>query len=176
MSTKQSKVKGTIQPDKIHIMDFKILHGQIESSESIVVDKIKEYEFKVGFKTGFNYSKLLVKADYIINVEAISAGKSKNRASASFHFVFVFKIDNLNDFLEEDKTSIIVSVLIGTTLASISHSTVRGILLTRFQGTALQHFILPVIDPKLLIIPNKNSGDLTNMVGKTGKTAKKELF
>jgi hypothetical protein len=36
-------------------------------------------------------------------------------------------------------------------IASISYSTARGIILSRFQGTALREFILPVIDPNSLL-------------------------
>ena len=85
----QAKEKRSIQPEKIHILDFKIVHGQIESSEELDIDKIKGYQYKLGLKTGFNYSKLLAKTDYTIEVETIGVGKNKVRASASFHFVFI---------------------------------------------------------------------------------------
>jgi len=41
----------------------------------------------------------------------------------------------------------------GATLAAIALSSVRGIILTRTQGTPFDGFILPIIDPKQLILP-----------------------
>jgi len=43
--------------------------------------------------------------------------------------------------------------LMGATLAAIALSSVRGIILTRTQGTPFDGFILPIIDPKQLILP-----------------------
>jgi hypothetical protein len=45
---------------------------------------------------------------------------------------------------------------LGNALASITYSTSRGILMTRFQGTALSDFILPVINPNNLLEKGSN--------------------
>ena len=44
---------------------------------------------------------------------------------------------------------------LGNALSSITYSTARGVLLTRLQGTALQNFVLPVINPNKLLQQNK---------------------
>ena len=52
-------------------------------------------------------------------------------------------------YLKEEE--ITIDANLGNALASISYATSRGILMTRFQGTALEDFILPVIDPNDLL-------------------------
>ncbi|MNY64312.1 hypothetical protein D3C86_2014030 [compost metagenome] len=47
--------------------------------------------------------------------------------------------------------TITIHPALGNALASITYSTSRGILMTRFQGTVLSDFILPVIDPNSLL-------------------------
>ena len=37
-------------------------------------------------------------------------------------------------------------------ISSVTYSTSRGILLTRLQGTALQNFVLPIINPNNLLV------------------------
>ena len=90
------------------------------------------------------------------NLERIVETKSEKQdgeeAIGAFSFVFVFHVDNIEELtkLEEDNT-VTISPALGNALAAITYSTSRGILMTRFQGTALNNFILPVINPNKLI-------------------------
>ncbi|GAO27720.1 hypothetical protein JCM15548_14569 [Geofilum rubicundum JCM 15548] len=43
---------------------------------------------------------------------------------------------------------------LGNALSSVTYSTSRGILLTKMQGTALQNFVLPIINPNKLLHSN----------------------
>lgn len=162
----QAKLEDKVQADKIHFVDFKILKGQIESSEDFIVNNIKGYDFQLGLVIGFNIDELLAKSDYTVEIMSKSEGKNKSETKAVFHFMFVFKIDNLKNLTKGTGKNFQIDILLGNTLASISHSTARGILLTRFQGTSLQNFILPVIDPASLLIENKKSGSTLNILNK----------
>ena len=101
---------------------------------------------------GFNLEDKLVRADFSVHVETKSNEDTIEEAVGNFSFVYVFYVDNIEELttLEKDET-ITIHPALGNALASITYSTSRGILMTRFQGTVLSDFILPVINPNDLL-------------------------
>ena len=140
-----------LKPEKIEIVDFKIIRGQINSPFDFEEDNVQGHNFDVDFELGFNIPDKLIKADFSINVETNSEIEGTEEATGAFSLVYVFHVDNMEELtkLEEDKT-VTISAALGNALAAITYSTSRGILMTRFQGTALSNFILPVINPNKL--------------------------
>ena len=141
-----------LQPKKIEIIDFKIIKGQINSPFNFSEENVEGHAFNVDFELGFNLEDKLIKADFSVNVETKSDKEDIEEAIGNFSFVYIYYVDNLEELttLEKDETITIHPVL-GNALASITYSTSRGILMTRFQGTVLSDFILPVIDPNSLL-------------------------
>jgi len=139
-------------PEKIEIVDFKIINGQISSPFEFDVSKVEGHHFEVDFEIGFNLEDKLVKTDFKVVVETKSNKENEEEAKGIFHFVYVYYIENLDDLAKlNDEEIVDIDHCLGNALASISHSTSRGILMTRFQGTALKNFIMPVIDPNSLL-------------------------
>ncbi|MFV7234723.1 hypothetical protein [Flavobacterium sp. ZB4R12] len=141
-----------LQPEKIEIVDFKIIKGQINSPFDFENEKVAGHTFNVDFELGFNLEDKLVKADFSVHVETKSNEDTIEEAVGDFSFVYVFYVDNIEELttLEKDET-ITIHPALGNALASITYSTSRGILMTRFQGTVLSDFILPVINPNDLL-------------------------
>ncbi|UFH34981.1 hypothetical protein [Flavobacterium acetivorans] len=141
-----------LQPEKIQIVDFKIIKGQINSPFDFENEKVVGHTFNVDFELGFNLGDKLVRADFSVYVETKSDIDTIEEAVGNFSFVYVFYVDNLEELttLEKEET-ITVHPALGNALASITYSTSRGILMTRFQGTVLSDFILPVINPNDLL-------------------------
>ena len=146
-----------LQPEKIEIVDFKIIKGQINSPFDFEIEKVEGHTFNVDFELGFNLDDKLVKADFSVNVETKSKKEDIEEAIGAFSFVYVFYVDNIEELttLEKDQT-VTLHPSLGNALASITYSTSRGILMTRFQGTALSDFILPVINPNNLLEKGSN--------------------
>lgn len=144
-----------LKPEKIQILDFKIIEGRIESPFEFDIEKVTGHNFHVDFETAFNVENKLVKADFKVSVATLSEDKKSLEAKGEFHFVFVFTIENMEELVkinQKDKPpKISVDSSLGNALASISYSTSRGVLMTRFQGTSLDSFILPVINPNDLL-------------------------
>lgn len=153
-----------LQPEKIEIVDFKIIKGQINSPFDFEIEKVEGHTFNVNFELGFNLDDKLVKADFLVNVESISKGGDVEEAVGAFSFVYVFYVDNIEELttLEKDQTVALHQAL-GNALASITYSTSRGILMTRFQGTALSDFILPVINPNNLLVNESNNKNINKL-------------
>jgi len=141
-----------LQPEKIIIVDFKIIKGQINSPFDFESATVKGHNYTVKFDLGFNIPDKLIRADFTVNVETKSDKEDIEEAIGEFSFVYVFRVENIEDLakIEEDNT-VSLNPALGNALASISYSTSRGILMTRFQGTALNSFILPVINPNDLL-------------------------
>jgi hypothetical protein len=150
-----------IKPEMIHFREFKIVRGQINSPDNFKPKHIKGYHSEVAFDMAFRMDKHLIKAEIQINALTNSAGKNAEEAEGFFHIVFFLEVDNLEDLAElgSDKRMQIHPAL-ANAVASISYSTARGIMLSRFQGTALSGFILPVIDPNALLNIQKENGKI----------------
>jgi hypothetical protein len=141
-----------LQPKKIEIVDFKIIKGQINSPFDFEIEKVAGHTFNVDFELGFNLEDKLVKADFSVNVETKSKDDNIEEAVGNFSFVYIFYVDNIEELTNLESDGIItINPVLGNALASITYSTSRGILMTRFQGTVLSDFILPVIDPNSLL-------------------------
>jgi len=144
--------KDLFSPENLSIVDFKLLKGQVEVPEEFSVENVEGYHLENSLELGFNFEEKLVKADFTIDIITGSKGKNKEESKGNFHFVYIFKVDNLDELaIPNSKKRIDLNADLGNAVSSITYSTSRGILLTRLQGTALQNFILPVIDPNNLL-------------------------
>ncbi len=78
--------------------------------------------------------------------------KNRDEANGSFHLVFIYRIENFEELVTTGENNRLkLNSLLANALASVTYSTSRGILLTRLQGTVLQNFVLPVINPNSLL-------------------------
>lgn len=145
--------QNLLQPEKIHFIDFGIVKGQIESDYDFEIEKILRYDFNSDFKVSFKQDEKLAKADFKVSVSTKSEQGQSKEASGFFHFVFLFMIENFDELAHKNEETgrFKYNPALGNALASITYSTSRGILMTRFQGTALSEFILPIINPNDLL-------------------------
>lgn len=147
----QSNEIGQLQPEKIHILNVNILKCSIESPFEFSQKNIHTHDFTYKFEVAFNLEDLLIKTDFILNITTKSKIAVEEEAVGSFHFVFIFKIDNLKELAILNKNNTIdLGGGLDNAIASLTYSTSRGILLSRLKGTALENFMLPVIDPNQL--------------------------
>ena len=143
--------KKSIQPEKIIIREFRLIKGQIDSPYEFQIKNIDTFDFSVEFNAGFNLEDNLIRADFVINLATISKEKA-DEATSSYHFVFIFHVENLNEHTTvADDKSVDWNPYLANAIASITYSTSRGILMSRFQGTVMEDFILPVVDPNSLL-------------------------
>jgi hypothetical protein len=152
----KQKKSPELDPSKIQILDFRILQGALDSPFTFSISSVETYSYKVGFDMGFNFDEERIKSEFKIRIDTNSGGKNEIEASGMFHFTFVFGLEGLNNLASHDSKANIVDVspTLANAISSITYSTSRGILMSRFKGTALENFILPVISPNdLLAMP-----------------------
>ena len=142
--------KQVVNPDYIHLLSVDILKARIESEYETLGEDSTEFQFTTSFLYGFNTPDKLVRCEIDIRVDK---KKSDGRiiAESTFTISFIYGIENFEEVVEEKEGGTVFNGSMAATLGGIAFSTARGILLTRFQGTAFRDFILPVIDPKKML-------------------------
>lgn len=145
-----------LQVEKILFVNTSIVKCCINSPYDFQAGMVNGHDFTLDFKLGFNLADKLVKADFLLEVTTkCNIENNIEEAKGEFHFVFVFHVENLDELAITDEKGLIeLDGNLGNALAAISYSTARGIMLVRLKGTALEFFILPVIDPKKLLNPD----------------------
>ena len=140
---------NTVIAEKIHMVDFTIQTASLKSEFVVNPDDVDNHSLNIGYDTQYNLKDQLVKSD--IKVEIVATIKGKEVGSGHFELVFIYHIENLNDLAKEEGGKLRVNGGLSNSLASITYSTTRGILMARFQGTVLKNFILPIINPNELL-------------------------
>lgn|SRR5690606_11286211 len=144
--------KNVFDPEKIALIDYKMIKGQVDTPENFDVSKVVGHQLDNSLQLGFNLEDKLAKADFTVSIKTNSKEQNESEASGNFHLIFIYRIENLEELamLEKNKR-LNLNPRLANALSSVTYSTSRGILLTRLQGTALQNFILPIINPNNLL-------------------------
>lgn len=135
-------------PNQISMLDFAIISGNLDNPVEHDYTLVKDHDYNVNFEMVYDLNDKMVKSDIKIEIKTKSKKGQTKEASGNFHIAYLFKVENLNELVNEGGS---INYELGNAISSISYSTSRGIILTRFQGTALATFILPIIDPNELL-------------------------
>jgi hypothetical protein len=142
-----------IEPDKIHLVKIQTIKGNIETPVNTANITVEDYDFKFDVSIGVKAEDNVIGIMFEVDIQAIGLNRDKLNLKASYTHELVFEIENLDDFTDpqEDSPEPKVDSLMLGTLLGIAYSTVRGIVFTRTQGTALNGVMMPVVDPKKFI-------------------------
>jgi hypothetical protein len=139
-------------PEKLTILEYKILKGQIDAPEDFTIENVEGHDIENSFDLGFDLENKLVRTELDVKITTKSKVSVSTEAKGHFTLVFIFEVDNLNELAVLNADNLIdLDPNLANALASVTYSTARGILLTRLQGTALQNFILPIVSPNKLL-------------------------
>lgn len=139
-------------PAAITLRECKLVKGQIDTPELFDHSSVKGFGTRNNLKLGFNLKDKLARADFYIDINTESKGKNENEATAHFHLVFIYHIEQLDELITPLRGKRVkAEAALGNALSAVTYSTSRGILISRLQGTALQQFILPIINPNALL-------------------------
>ncbi len=135
------------------MVDHKLLRGQIDTPEQFDQEKIAGFFTDNSLQLGFNLQDKLAKAEISIQIRSNSENKNEKEATGNFELVYIYSVENLDELSRKESSNdkLLIDPVLANTLASISYSTSRGILLSRLQGTVFENFILPVIDISVLL-------------------------
>lgn len=144
--------KNMFEPEKITLIDFKMIKGQVDTPENFDISKVAGYHLENSLQMGFKLEEKLAKTDFIVSIKTDSKGNNETEATGNFHLMIIYRIENLDELASlGEKKQVNLDPNLANALSSVTYSTSRGILLTRLQGTALQNFVLPIINPNKLL-------------------------
>ncbi len=145
--------------EKIHLEGVRILKSHFEVSE--INNQSEIDSFSMGFKSeaGFNIQDNQHRFSLFVKIKGLDKKEEYMGVSGEYHIDFYYYIENLEDFIHweegkeglENDENFSVSQVLGATIAGISYSTSRGIILDRTQATDFNGVLLPVINPNLLL-------------------------
>lgn len=139
-------------PEKISIVEYKILKNNINTPDDFQEKAIIGYEVENTLQLYFNIEEKLIKADFITNIKTDSNNKNSTETEGVFHLIFIYRIENMEELVKPLKKNLIdLNPMLGNAISAITYSTTRGILMMHLQGTVLQNFILQIINPNKLI-------------------------
>jgi hypothetical protein len=142
--------KSVFESEKIALIEFKMIKGQVDNPENFDINKVAGHQLDNSLQLSFNLDDKLAKADFTVSIKTES--KNESEATGIFHLIFIYRIENLEELaIAEKNKRLIINPGLANALSSVTYSTSRGILLTRLQGTALQNFVLPIINPNKLL-------------------------
>jgi hypothetical protein len=146
---KMKEEKGQFIPQKLALFDFKVINENIDVAFEFNSELIKNYETDMSFNITFDQSNKCVKVDLGFDIHTNSSEQTCGEARAQFNFVYVYSLQNFDDFVEHTKDKIKkVNEQLIVAVADASFSTSRGVIMTRLQNTVLKDFILPIIAPE----------------------------
>jgi len=146
-----------LRPENIEIVHYRIQSGSLDNPDGFDDSTVTAYVSDASIELGFIPNEQLVRCDFKVQLKTNSEQLKTEEATASFHIYFIFKIKNFNALVQvnEVNNSLKVHPWLSQSVASMTYSTCRGILLTRLQGTAFANFFLPAVAPAVLLELNK---------------------
>lgn len=137
--------------DSVSLIEVRIVEGRVESHEEFESSRIKAFDPDCALKIFLDPKENLVRGDLKVWVDTESE-PAQPEAHGHFHFNFYFFVADLQQWLQQAQDgATFMEPSLQNAIASVSYSTARGILISRFQGTAFSRFILPVINPNDLL-------------------------
>lgn len=140
-------MKHPFTAEKLHFLSFEIQSAEIKSPFGFNPELVIKHDFKLTWDMGFDMVGNIIKADLGVTVTTNSEGKQNEEAYGAFQIAAYYKLENLSEMVEEIGEDKKIDQVMASQIAAVTFSTSRGIIYTRFQGTVLRDFILPIVDP-----------------------------
>jgi hypothetical protein len=141
------KAKHPFTAEKLHFLSFEIQSAEIKSPYGFNPELVIKHDFKLNWDMGFDMEGMIIKADLGVAVTTNSEGEQEEEAHGAFQISAFYHLENLDEMVTYDGDEMKVDDVMASQIAAVTFSTSRGIIYTRFQGTVLRDFILPIVDP-----------------------------
>lgn len=128
------------------LLNIEVLSSQLCYPEMKTIET-KEFKFKIESNASFTIEKNQVFVTILVRV----MDEAMQTLFGSIQTGIAFKLENLEGLLiKDDEGNQNLPIPLIEILNSISISTTRGVMFSRFMGTYLGSAILPIIDPKAM--------------------------
>jgi hypothetical protein len=108
-------------------------------------EKLK-FGIKIELSHNIKNSTIIINLSILIQYEIIS----KDVLLLELVFQSEFEFQNIEQFVKSEENDLNIPDDLLTSLVSLTYSSARGIIFAKTQGSFLNQFLLPIIDPKEL--------------------------
>ncbi len=136
-------------PDKIHLLDMRVLEFSFKSMDGIDSSTKQNPNLEIGMQHAISPEEKRLTFIFEGKLEIRNSGNEMLH-TAHFKCKFLLEVENLEEFNVVEDGDVKYDAIIGLTCTGITYSTLRGILFEKLSGTPLEYYNLPVIDPKSL--------------------------
>jgi hypothetical protein len=140
-------MKHPFTAEKLHFLNFEIQSAEIKSPFGFNPELVIKHDFKLNWDMGFDMEEHIIKADLGVAVTTNSEGKQAEEAYGAFQIAAYYHLENLEEMVKGTGDDRKIDPIMASQIAAVTFSTSRGIIYTRFQGTVLRDFILPIVNP-----------------------------
>ncbi len=137
----QSKQQMTFKLLSIEVLSSQLCYPELKAIET------KEFKFNIESNAGFDLEKNQV----FVTIHIKVMDQNLKTLFGSIQTGMAYEINNMKELLivdGEGKSNLPIQMI--EVLNSVSVSTARGIMYSRFMGTYLGNAFLPIIDPKAM--------------------------
>ncbi len=145
MSQQLFKVEATA------MISAQITRFEVQGNQMLDRNLIAGFEIGSATNIGINEAQKVLQLQLALTLQAIDNQQKKLNYQASIESLFSFYVDNLEDFVIEQDNEKLYQGELAATLVGISYSTLRGMLPFVAKGTPIEQFLLPIVNPSLLI-------------------------
>lgn len=131
---------------KFQIRGMELLESKLsEPKQPLPSNSFFQFDLKIEHRLNLEKKLLIVICEVSILNETKSTTFGQLKGSC------IYWLENMNEYaVNKDELSLPEEFII--TLNSITISSIRGLMFSYFRGTFLHQAILPVIDPKMMIV------------------------
>jgi hypothetical protein len=145
-----AKEEISFSADAISMLSLTITKSLLEYDFDFDSEKIESFEFEYTFDIKIAPESEQIKTVFQLKTETVSSIPQKE-ASGFFEFVYLYKVDQISRYIKASGGNFKMKPVLANSIAAISYSTSRGVLLMQIKGSALEKFILPIINPNELL-------------------------
>jgi hypothetical protein len=136
---------GKVYPDvdKIHYLYIRDISFDYLRHRSHSPREEQVIQFRIDIEKNISEEDKAVILQFTIQLKTLD--DSDQEVIGSYTSENAFKVDNLEDFIKKDNGFFEVDDQLNNMLTGLAYSTIRGIILQKFQGTLFSDFLLPVV-------------------------------
>lgn len=153
MATKVKSKTNRVQLTKfnsehVSLVSINVLKSNIQFDTDLPTTQIIAHQMKMGKEIDYNFEAKMCRVKLLLEFDGIDSNELVDEnAKAVFTIDFHFKVDNMQDCIEQTDEVVKIDPTMPAHLVGIAYSTARGIVSERLGNTPFQGIILPIINP-----------------------------
>ncbi|MGL5892941.1 MAG: hypothetical protein ACRC3B_23825, partial [Bacteroidia bacterium] len=136
-----AKEEISFSADAISMLSLTITKSLLEYDFDFNNEEIDSFEFEYSFDLKISPESEQIKTVFQLKIETVSNIPQKE-ASGVFEFVYLYKVDEISRYIKASGGNYKMKPVLANSIAAITYSTSRGVLMMQTRNSAIEKFIL----------------------------------